>query len=227
MQVRDVGPARKLVAELLGTWLLAAAVLGSGIMAASLAKDPAVALLCNTLATGGALVALILMFGPVSGAHLNPMVTACLVATREVSPRLAVGYVVVQLAGGIAGAITANVMFALAPLQIATTARTGFGIWFAEAIAMFGLVGVVIAVGRTRPAAGPFAVAAYIVGGYWFTSSTSFVNPAVTIARVFTDTYGGVRPGDLPGFLIAEAIGAALGLLVFTWLVPPPRDAAA
>lgn len=210
---------RKLVAEGLGTALLVAAVVGSGIMAQTLARDPAVALLCNTLATGGALVAILLMFGPISGAQLNPAVTVCMAVTRDLTPRTAAGYIAVQIAGGIAGALLANAMFDLAP-AMSTTERSGMPKLLSEAVATFGLVGVVIAVGRTRGSITPFAVAAYIVGAYWFTASTSFANPAVTIGRAFSDSYAGIRPADVAGFIGAQALGAALGGLVFTWLVP-------
>jgi glycerol uptake facilitator-like aquaporin len=212
--------ARRLVSEALGTALLVAAVVGSGIMAQQLARDPAVALLCNTLATGAALVALLLAFGPVSGAQLNPAVTVCMALTRDLSPAIAAGYLVAQVAGGIAGAIAANAMFDLAPIAFATTVRSGTPKLLSEGIATFGLVGVVIAVGRTRAAAAPFAVAAYIVAAYWFTASTSFANPAVTIARAFSDTYAGIRLADVPGFIAAQAAGAAAGGIVFAWLVP-------
>lgn len=215
---------RRLVAELLGTLLLSAAVLGAGIMAQSLARDPAVALLCDALATGGALLAFLLMFGPISGGHLNPAVTVVMASTRDLSPQLAAGYVVVQVAGAIAGALLANAMFGV-DAAMATTARTGLPILLGEAVGTFGLIGVVICVGRTRPDIAPFAVAAYIVAAYWFTSSTSFANPAITLARAFTDTYGGIRLGDVPGFLAAETIGAALGAVVFCWLVPLRRQA--
>ncbi|MFT3700122.1 MAG: aquaporin [Kofleriaceae bacterium] len=203
---------KKLVAEFLGTLLLVAAVVGSGIMAQQLAKDPALALICNTIATGGALVAILHVFAPISGAHLNPAVSVLMVVRRELSPRLALGYVLVQIAGAIAGAILANAMFALDPLELSTTVRAGFPKLLSEGVATFGLIGVVLCVGR------PFAVAAYIVAAYWFTASTSFANPAVTIGRAFSDTYAGIRPADIVGFVIAQAIGAALGGIVFGWL---------
>ncbi len=211
---------RRIAAEALGTAFLVAAVIGSGIMAQRLTGDHAVALLANTIATGGALVAVLLIFGPISGAHLNPVVTLCMVALKQQTPRSAVGYIAAQVSGGIAGAILANAMFELAPVTWSMTARTGFAQSLSEAVATFGLIGVVIAVGRTRTAITPFAVAAYIVAAYWFTASTSFANPAVTIARAFSDTFAGIRPGDVAGFLIAQAIGASLGALVFSWLVP-------
>ena len=213
-------PCRKLVAEGLGTMLLVAAVVGSGIMAQQLAKDPAVALLCNTIATGGALVAILLMFGPVSGAQLNPAVTVVMAMTRDLTPRLAVGYIVVQVAGGITGAVLANAMFGLDPISLSTTVRAGFPKLLSEGVATFGLIGVVICVGRTRAAITPLAVAAFIVAAYWFTASTSFANPAVTIGRAFTDTYAGIRPDDLVGFVAAQAAGATMGGILFAWLVP-------
>jgi glycerol uptake facilitator-like aquaporin len=212
--------ARKLVAEGLGTALLVAAVVGSGIMAQQLAKDPAVALLCNTIATGGALVAILMMFGPISGAQLNPAVTVVMAVTRDLTPRAAAGYIVVQIVGGIAGAIVANAMFDLDPIVMSTTVRAGFPKLLSEGVATFGLIGVVLAVGRTRGPITPFAVAAYIVAAYWFTASTSFANPAVTIGRAFSDTYAGIRPHDVAGFIGAQAIGATLGAFVFAWLVP-------
>jgi len=215
-----VTAARKLVAEGLGTALLVAAVVGSGIMAQRLAHDPAVALVCNTIATGGALVAILLMFGPISGAQLNPAVTVVMALTRDLTPRLAGGYIVVQIAGAIAGAVLANAMFGLDPITMSTTVRAGFPILLSESVATFGLIGVVICVGRTRPRIAPLAVAAYIVAAYWFTASTSFANPAVTIGRAFSDTYAGIRPADVAGFIAAQGIGAALSGAVFGWLVP-------
>lgn len=214
--------SRKLVAEGIGTALLVAAVVGSGIMAQTLARDPATALLCNTIATGGALVAILLMFGPISGAQLNPAVTVCLALTGDLTLATAAGYVVVQVAGAIAGAILANAMFDLAPIAMSTTVRAGFPKLLSEAVATFGLMGVVICVGRTRGAIAPLAVAAYIVAAYWFTASTSFANPAVTIGRAFSDTYAGIRPADVAGFIGAQAIGATAGTVLFTWLVAKP-----
>jgi glycerol uptake facilitator-like aquaporin len=212
--------ARKLVAEGLGTALLVTAVIGSGIMAQQLARDPAVALLCNTIATGGALVAILLMFGPISGAQLNPAVTVCMAVTRDLTPRVAAGYIVAQLAGAVAGAMLANAMFDLDVITLSTTVRAGFPKLLSEAVATFGLMGVVICVGRTRASITPFAVAAYIVAAYWFTASTSFANPAVTLGRALSDTYAGIRPGDILGFVGAQAVGATLGAWLFTWLVP-------
>ena len=214
---------RKLVAEGLGTALLVAAVVGSGIMAQQLARDPAVALMCNTLATGGALVAILLAFGPISGAQLNPAVTVVMATTGDLTPRLAAGYIAVQIIGAIAGAVLANLMFALDPVTLATTVRAGFPKLLSEGVATFGLIGVVVCVGRTRPAITPLAVAAYIVAAYWFTASTSFANPAVTVGRAFSDSYAGIRPADVPGFIAAQAAGAAVAGILFCWLVPLPR----
>jgi glycerol uptake facilitator-like aquaporin len=224
--VRLVTGPRRLTAEALGTALLVAAVVGSGIMAQRLTGDRAVALLANTIATGGALVAILLVFGPISGAHLNPAVTLSKVAMKELPLRSAAGYLVAQVLGGIAGAILANAMFELPLISWSTTARTGSGQLLSEAVATFGLLGVVIAVERTRAAATPFAVAAYIVAAYWFTASTSFANPAVTIARTFSDTFAGIRPVDVGGFLIAQAAGAIAGVAVFSWLAPARGSAA-
>jgi glycerol uptake facilitator-like aquaporin len=213
-------PSRRIVAEAVGTALVVAAVVGSGIMAQRLATDPAVALLANTIATGGALVAILLIFGPVSGAHLNPAVTVVMAATRGLTPRLAAAYVVAQIAGAIAGAMLANAMFDLSAVSWSEQVRSGHAQLLSEGVATFGLLGVVITVGRTRPAIAPLAVAAYIVAAYWFTSSTSFANPAVTIGRAFSDTYAGIRPADIGGFVVAQAIGATVGGAMFAWLVP-------
>jgi glycerol uptake facilitator-like aquaporin len=223
--MRVVTSQRKIVAEALGTALLVAAVVGSGIMAQRLTGDRALALLANTAATGGALVAILLIFGPISGAHLNPAVTLCMVALKAQTPRSAAMYIVAQVAGGIAGAILANAMFELPLVTWSATTRSGPAQLLSEGVATFGLIAVVIGVGRTRAAVTPFAVAAYIVAAYWFTASTSFANPAVTIARAFSNTFAGIRPVDIGGFLLAQAVGAAVGMLVFAWLVPLPKSA--
>lgn len=225
-RVRVVTTSRRIAAEAVGTALLVAAVVGSGIMAQRLAVDPAVALLANTLATGGALVAILLVFGPISGAQLNPAVTLCMAATKDLTVPLAVGYIVAQIGGGIAGAIAANAMFDLPLVTWSEHVRAGFPQLLSEAIATFGLLGVVISVGRTRAAITPFAVAAYIVGAYWFTASTSFANPAVAIARAFSNTYAGIRPLDVGGFIAAQLAGAAVAGGFFTWLVPMRRQSA-
>jgi glycerol uptake facilitator-like aquaporin len=224
--------ARRLVAEGLGTALLVAAVVGSGIMAQRLAgPDVAVALLANTIATGGALVALILTFGPVSGAHLNPAVSACLFGFRELTRREVAGYVAVQIAGGFAGAVLANLMFDLDAVTWSTTARRGSAQLLSEAVATFGLVGVIISTSRRHPSATSYAVAAYIVAAYWFTASTSFANPAVTIGRAASDSFAGIRPTDVPAFIAAQLVGGAAAAVLFGWLTPPqleapPRDPA-
>jgi glycerol uptake facilitator-like aquaporin len=212
---------RRVVAEALGTALLVATVIGSGIMAQRLAgADVALALLANTIATGAGLVALILTFGPVSGAHLNPAVTACMALTREIAPRDALAYVLAQILGGLLGAALANAMFDLSPVTWAATERDGAAKLLSEAVATFGLIGVIIATSRRRPSITPLAVAAYIVAAYWFTASTSFANPAVTMARAVSDTFAGIRPQDVPGFIAAQTIGAALAAVTFGWLTP-------
>jgi glycerol uptake facilitator-like aquaporin len=218
--VRVAGLARRLVAEGIGTALLVAAVVGSGIMAQRLATDHAVALLCNTIATGGALVAILLVFGPISGAQLNPAITVAMTVTRDLTPRDAVGYVAAQGFGAIAGAMLANAMFDLPVVSWSATMRSGGAQLLSEGVATFGLIGVVIGVGRTRASVVPFAVAAYIVAAYWFTASTSFANPAVTLGRAFSDTYAGIRPADIGPFVAAQAVGAAIGASLFSWLVP-------
>lgn len=221
--MRLVTPQRRLVAEAVGTALLVAAVIGSGIMAQQLTGDRAVALLANTIATGGALVAILLIFGPISGAQLNPAVTVCMAFTKDLTPRMAAAYVGAQIIGGVIGAVLANAMFDLAPVSWSTTERAGLAKLLSEGVATFGLIGVVIGVGRTRAAIAPLAVAAYIVAAYWFTASTSFANPAVTIARAFSNTFAGIRPADVPGFILAQAVGATLGAALFSWLVPASR----
>lgn len=216
--------ARKLVAEAIGSALLVAAVVGSGIMAHALAKDPATALLCNAIATGAALLALLLMFGPISGGQLNPAITIVMAATKNITMGVAAAYVAVQIVGAIGGAILANAMFDLPPITLSTTPRSGLPALLSEVIATFGLVGVVVAVGRTRRAITPLAVAAYITAAYWFTSSTSFANPAVTLGRALSNTYAGIQPSSVLGFVAAQACGAIAGGLVFTWMVPLPRS---
>lgn len=223
-----VNLARRVVSEALATALLVAAVVGSGIMAQRLAgPDVALALLANTIATGGALVALILTFGPISGAHMNPIVTAWAAFARELPARDALPYVLAQIAGGLAGAVAANVMFELPAVTWSATPRGTTALLVSEAIATFGLLGVVVSTSRRHPTLTPFAVAGYIVAAYWFTASTSFANPAVTIARAASDTFAGIRPAHVPGFIAAQLAGGAAAALVFRWLVPPaPRDPA-
>ena len=211
--------SRKFAAEALGTAFLVATVVGSGIMADSLTDDVALALLGNTLPTGAILVALIATLGPVSGAHFNPAVTFAFRLRGEIHSPLALAYVVAQISGGIVGAIAAHAMFELPLLQISTTVRSGAGQWTAEVIAAFGLVGVILAGVRLRPVSVHWLVGLYITAAYWFTASTSFANPAVAIARAFTDTFSGIRPGDVPAFIGAEMFGAALAVAVFGWLL--------
>lgn len=215
---------RKAAAEALGTTLLLAIVVGSGIMGERLADgNEAIALLANTLATAAGLVALILVFGPVSGAHFNPAVTAVFLARREIALSLAVLYVAAQVVGGVLGVVLAHAMFDQDLLQTSLKARDSAGEAIGEAIATFGLVLTILGVVRTRPDAVAFAVGLFIAAGYWFTSSTSFANPAVTIARTLTDSFAGVRPADAPIFIAAEALGAALALGAASLLF---RDAA-
>lgn len=215
---------RRLVAEALGTGLLVTAVVGSGVMAEQLAGgNVAVALLANTIATGGALVALIHTFGPVSGAHFNPAVTAADAVLGALPARDAAAYAGVQVAGAIVGAVVADAMFDLPLVSWSQHARTGPGQWLGELVATFGLLGVIASCTRRTPSVTPWAVAAWIVGAYWFTSSTSFANPAVTVARAFTDTFAGIRPVDVPGFVVAQLTGAMAAVAVFRWLVPPLR----
>ena len=219
--------ARRIVAEGLGTAMLLAVVVGSGIMAERLAGgNVAVALLANAVATGAGLVALILMFGTLSGAHFNPVVTLS-EAWQKNMPMLDVApYIVAQVAGAFAGVAAAHAMFDLPLLFASEHVRTGPAQWWSEFVATFGLLAVIIGCSRSRPAVTPFAVAAYITAAYWFTASTSFANPAVTLARSATNTFAGIRPMDAPGFIGAQLLGAAAATLVFCWLYPAaPRDA--
>lgn len=213
--------ARGLVAEGLGTALLLAAVVGSGIMGEKLSGgNAAIALLANSLATGTALVALILAFGPVSGAHFNPVVTLSLAARGETPWKTAPLYVAVQVAGAVLGVWLAHYIFELPVLQSSRHIRTGAPQWASEALATAGLLSVIFGCSRSRPGALPFAVGGYITAAYWFTSSTSFANPAVTLARAFTDTFAGIRPADVAGFVAAQAAGAILATGLFGWLAP-------
>ena len=213
--------SRRLVAEAVGTALLLAAVVGSGIMGERLAGgNVAVALLANTLATGAALVALILTFGSISGAHFNPAVTLADASRRGLPWREVPLYSAAQIAGAFAGVAAAHMMFE-APLFFASAhARSGPAQVFSEFVATFGLLGVIWGCARRRPDAIPFAVAAYITAAYWFTASTSFANPAVTLARSATDTFAGIRPSDAPAFIVAQLLGAASATALFGWLTP-------
>lgn len=220
--------ARRVVAEALGTALLLATVVGSGIMAERLAGgNVAVALLANTIATGGALVALILTFGNISGAQFNPAVTIGDLILGGISGRDALAYIVAQIIGAFAGVAAANVMFELPVFFASQKARTGFAQWLSEFIATFGLLAVIWGCVRLRSAVVvPFAVASYIIAAYWFTASTSFANPAVTLARSMSDSFAGIRPIDIPGFIIAQILGAVSATLLFRWLVPiTPKEA--
>jgi glycerol uptake facilitator-like aquaporin len=210
---------RRLVAEALGTALLVATVVGSGIMAESLTRDVALALLGNTLATGAILVVLISILGPISGAHFNPAVTLIFALKRDLAPRQALLYVAAQIVGGIAGTMLAHAMFVLPLLDASLKTRTGGAQWLAEGVAAFGLVATILAGLRFNRSSIPWLVGLYITAAYWFTSSTSFANPAVAIARAMTNTFSGIRPVDLPGFIAAELCGAVLALLLMSWLL--------
>jgi glycerol uptake facilitator-like aquaporin len=213
---------RRLAAEALGTGILVATVVGSGIMAETLTKDVALALLCNTLPTGAILVVLITVLGPISGAHFNPAVTLVFTGKRELPVQEAMLYVIAQIAGGIAGTMAAHLMFGLPLLDISMKTRTGGAQWFAEAVAAFGLVATILAGVRFQRNAVPWLVGLYITAAYWFTASTSFANPAVAIARSLTNTFAGIRPVDLPGFIAAELLGAILASLLMNWLLGRP-----
>ncbi|WP_373356507.1 aquaporin [Pseudoroseicyclus sp. CXY001] len=209
---------RRLTAEALGTGLLVCTVVGSGIMAETLTEDTGLALLANTLPTGAILMVLITILGPLSGAHFNPAVTLVFALRREIAGMLALAYVAAQVAGGIVGTFAAHAMFAQPVLQASLHVRTGGAQWFAEALAAFGLVLTILGGLRSRPEAVPVLVGLYITAAYWFTASTSFANPAVAIARSLTDTFSGIRPADLPGFIIAECAGAVLAAGFCGWL---------
>jgi glycerol uptake facilitator-like aquaporin len=213
--------SRRLAAEGIGTALLLAAVVGSGIMGERLAGgNVAIALLANTMATGAALVALILTFGPVSGAHFNPVVSIADASQGGLDWREALSYIGAQCVGAVLGVALADAMFAEPLYAWSTHARTGGPQWLSEATATFGLLAVIWGCARRRSDAVPFAVGAYITAAYWFTASTSFANPAVTIARSLTNTFAGIRPGDVPAYVIAQLIGAAVATMLFRWLVP-------
>ena len=217
--------ARRLVAEGLGTALLLAVVVGSAIMGDRLAGgNAAIALLVNSIASGCGLVVLILMFGGVSGAHLNPVVTLCEAWQRNLPAALALPYVAAQVAGAFAGVAAAHAMFGEPAFAAATQARTGAALWWSEGVATFGLMATIIGCTRTRPAAAPYAAALFIVAGYWFTASSSFANPALTLARAATDTCAGIRLADVPGYVLAQLAGAAAANVVFGWLYPRAAD---
>jgi glycerol uptake facilitator-like aquaporin len=210
---------QRLVAEWLGSAFLLAAVVGSGIMAQKLAGgNVALALLCNTIPTGAILVVLILIFGPLSGAHFNPAVTLAFASRGELPWLIAALYIAVQIAGGIAGVWSAHLMFELPLLQSSLTVRTGTGQWFAEGVATFGLLLTIFGCVARAPGAVPYAVGLYITSAYWFTASTSFANPAVTIARALSDTFAGIAPSGVVAFIAAQLLGAALAVPLSGWL---------
>ena len=217
--------SRRLVAEFFGTALLLAIVVGSGIMGERLAGgNTAVALLGNSLATGAGLVVLILIFGPVSGCHINPAVTLAFVIRRDITRRDAVSYIAVQVLGAVVGVIVAHIMFDHPMIAVGLKARTGTGQWLGEAVATFGLVLTIMGCLRFRAAAVPYAVGLYITAGYWFTSSTSFANPAVTLARSLTDTFTSIRAADAPMFIAAQIAGAMLAVTLTRWLLADARN---
>ena len=216
--------SRCLVSEALGTGLLVTTVVGSGIMADGLTTDTALALLANTLPAGAILVVLITVLGPISGAHFNPVVSLVFAIRRELTAMSALGYVVAQILGGIFGTILAHAMFELPLLQASTTIRSGGAQWLAEVTATFGLVFVILAGLRFRADAVAWLVGLSITAAYWFTASTSFANPAVAIARSLTNTFAGIRPVDLPGFIVAEILGALLAVLLASWLLTEARN---
>lgn len=209
---------RKLVSEGLGTALLVAAVVGSGIMGEQLADgNAAIALLANTLSTGAALIVLILVFAPIS-AHFNPVVSLSFALQKELPWKFLPAYITIQIIGGIAGAALAHLMFDLPLLQESSNVRTGLGIWTGEIVASFGLLLTILGCLRNRPEAVPYAVGLFIMSAYWFTSSTSFANPAVTIARSFTDTFSGISLDSVPAFIAAQIVGAIFATSLFRWL---------
>jgi glycerol uptake facilitator-like aquaporin len=215
--------ARRLAAETVGSALLLAAVVGSGIMAEQLAGgNVALALLGNTLATGATLIVLVLALGPISGAHFNPAVSLVFALRRELSARQCVSYAASQLVGAILGVMLAHAMFDQSLIQYSATVRAGASQWLAESIATFGLVGTILCTSRFRPASAAYAIGLYISAAYWFTSSTSFANPAVTAARSLTDTFAGIRAGDAPAFVLAEFVGALAAFIFFGWLLEAP-----
>jgi glycerol uptake facilitator-like aquaporin len=215
--------SRCLVAETLGTALLLTAIVGSGIMAESLTRDTALALLCNSLATGAALVVLITVFGPLSGAHLNPAVTMVFRLRNNISTGTAVAYIGCQLAGAVLGTWAAHLMFGQPVFQLSSHLREGAPLWFAEGVATFGLVLTILGSLRWKPEALPLTVGLYITSAYWFTASTSFANPAVTIARSLTGTFAGIHPADAPPFIVAQFVGAVGAFIVCAWLFNPAR----
>lgn len=215
---------RRLTAEALGSFFLFAGVIGSGVMAEALAQgNDALALLANTVATGAILYVLIAMLGPISGAHFNPAVTLAFALRREIAVRTALAFVLVQVAAGVIGAFAVHLMFDMEIIQFSTKARAGVGQWTGEFVATFGLVLTILVLLRTRAEAIPMAVALYITSAYWFTSSTSFANPAITLVRSLSDSFAGIAPADVPGFVVAQIAGAMVATLVAGWLVTPEK----
>ena len=219
------GLSRRLGAEAIGTAFLLAAVIGSGVMAETLTEDVALALLANTIATGAALVVLITTLGPVSGAHFNPAVTLAMALRGRIKPAEGALFVIAQLIGAMAGLYAAHAMFGLDLVQFSERARTGPSQWFSEAVATFGLVFFIFLAVRFRPQSVAMTVGLYITAAYWFTASTSFANPAVTVARSFTDTFSGIDPAHAPGFIAAQSAAAVLAALLAAWIAPdaPPE----
>lgn len=220
---------RRVAAEFLGTAFLLAGVVGSGIMAAKLAGgNGALALLCNTLPTGALLTVLILTFGPLSGAHFNPAVSMAMVLRRELPAGVAATYIAAQIVGGIVGVLAAHAMFELPLWQLSATVRTGPGQWAGEFVATLGLLLTIVGCAARTPAAIPYAVGLYITAAYWFTASTSFANPAVTVARALSDTYAGIAAAGVPAFIVAQlaGAGAAVGLAQWLWPLAKPTTAA-
>jgi glycerol uptake facilitator-like aquaporin len=217
--------AQRAFAEWLGTAFLLAAVVGSGIMAQKLAGgNVALALLCNTIPTGAILVVLILIFGPLSGAHFNPAVSIALTLRREVPLSIASIYIAAQVMGAVAGVWAAHLMFELPVWQFSITSRVGAGQWFAEAVATFGLLLTIFGCAAKSPTAIPYAVGLYITSAYWFTASTSFANPAVTIARSLSDTFAGIAPSGIIAFIVAQFVGMGIAVIVGRWLWPNARE---
>ncbi len=215
--------SQRLVAEALGTGMLVATVVGSGIMAETLSKDVGIQLLGNTLPTGAILIVLITIFGPLSGAHFNPAVSVMFAAKGSLPRAELAGYVAAQIVGGILGTVAAHLMFAMPIIEFSEKVRSGPAQWFAEAVATFGLVGVILGGLRFNNAAIPWLVGLYITAAYWFTASTSFANPAVTIARSLTNSFSGISPWDATEFVVAQLVGMAVGAFVFSWLLQGRR----
>jgi glycerol uptake facilitator-like aquaporin len=211
--------SQRLAAEALGTGMLVATVVGSGIMAETLSKDVGIQLLGNTLPTGAILIVLITIFGPLSGAHFNPAVSVMFAAKGSLPRAELAGYMAAQILGGILGTAAAHLMFAMPIIEFSEKVRSGPAQWFAEAVATFGLVGVILGGLRFNNAAIPWLVGLYITAAYWFTASTSFANPAVTIARSLTNSFSGITPWDVPEFVVAQLAGMAVGAFMFSWLL--------